>query len=478
MGLIILEALPSAARLRSWLALTVFLLALLFGVSHWGLFSTDEPRYAAIGRAMAATGDWITPKLWGQPWFEKPPLLYWMTAVGFRAGLGEETAPRVPVALVSAGLLAFLFLETRREYGERAAWFAAGMLATSAGWLAYSRVAVTDLPMAACFTAAWMLAARPGRRPACAAGALLALAVLAKALVPLVLFVPAAWHMRRRAADLFALAGCCAIVALPWFALCFARNGMPFLDDLIWKQHFARFATGALQHVQPWWFYVPVLLAGFFPWTPVLALAGGRGLYGDARLRLSAGIVVFGFVFFSIARNKLPGYLLPLMPAAALVAGVALDRAGRSAAAVALSMSALLLALLVWLRSALRPALESGLTHVSFHVPAWAWVAAGVCAAAAAALSWANRRSWAAGMIATAVLASFFVFLRWDLPEIDRAASGRWLWVHQLSRMKSPCLSNVSRGIRYGAEYYAGRQLPPCPGPESKDKVAPEPPTW
>src|SRR6202142_1664353 len=78
-----------------------------FGLTRTGLIGPDEPRYAAIGRAMAATGDWITPRLWGAPWFEKPALLYWMTGAAFRLGFAEDLAPRVPVALLSVAFLIF-----------------------------------------------------------------------------------------------------------------------------------------------------------------------------------------------------------------------------------------------------------------------------------------------------------------------------------------------------------------------------------
>lgn len=73
----------------------------LYDLNGVGVLGPDEPRYAAIGRAMAQTGDFVTPKLWGSPWFEKPPLLYWMTAAGTKAGLNAELSARLPVALLS-----------------------------------------------------------------------------------------------------------------------------------------------------------------------------------------------------------------------------------------------------------------------------------------------------------------------------------------------------------------------------------------
>src|SRR5579863_1729904 len=140
------------------LAATAVYFLYFFGITRTGLLGPDEPRYAAIGRAMAATGDWITPRLWGKPWFEKPALLYWMTATGFRVGLGPELAPRLPVALLSLGFLGFYWWALRREFGPRAAWFATLGLGTCAGWVAYSQVGVTDLPLAATFSAAMLLA--------------------------------------------------------------------------------------------------------------------------------------------------------------------------------------------------------------------------------------------------------------------------------------------------------------------------------
>src|SRR5438309_9623251 len=123
-----------------------------------GLVSKDEPRYADIGRAMAQTGDWITPRLSGTPWFEKPPLLYWLTAVGFKAGLGPELAPRLPVALLSLAFLIFFWRKVRTLWDEPTANYSAAILATTGGWLAFSRVSVTDLPLAATFTMAVLFA--------------------------------------------------------------------------------------------------------------------------------------------------------------------------------------------------------------------------------------------------------------------------------------------------------------------------------
>ncbi|MEJ1938169.1 hypothetical protein WDZ92_48870, partial [Nostoc sp. NIES-2111] len=127
------------ARMR-WACLALLALPYLYYLSASGIFGPDEARYAAIGLNMAKTGDWVTPVLWGAPWFEKPPLLYWLIASFSSLGLPAEWAIRLPVALLGLGLAAAMpSLEAML------------VLATSVGWLALSQVAVTDIPLSVCF---------------------------------------------------------------------------------------------------------------------------------------------------------------------------------------------------------------------------------------------------------------------------------------------------------------------------------------
>ena len=436
-----------------------------FGLDRSGLLSADEPRYAAIARTMSQTGDWITPRLSGQPWFEKPALLYWMSGLGFEMGLGDELGPRLPIALSSLLFLAFFWWILRRMFGERASWYASVILATSAGWLAYSRIAVADVPMSAAFAAAVLLVLRPRitSRVALAAGALLGIAVLAKGLVPLVLFLPALWTLRKQLSGLVIFSAALVAVALPWYAACTWRNGNAFLVDFFWKHHFERFASDSLAHVRPFWFYIPVLLAALFPWTPLLALLPSKVLYRDPRLRLLLVSVAFGFLFFSASLNKLPGYLVPLLPLIAALLGVALDRARW--AAWPLAVSAFLLWLVPAAELVLPDALKSGLsrTHVSLPWPDLLWAVP--FAALCWALEWQRRRAWAVALpaAATALAALHLIFNTYPL--LDREVSARFPW-KQLSPsfQKDACIGQMNRSLRYGLNYYAQRDLPPCHG--------------
>ena len=473
---------PNVARaLWPWLALVpaVYLL-FFFNLSGVGLIGPDEPRYAAIGREMARSGDWVTPRLWGQAWFEKPPLLYWMTGLACRAGLGDDLAPRLPVALLSVAFLCFYWRRLEREFGRRAALFSTALLATSAAWLAFSRVAVTDLPMAAAFSAAMLAAlpwiARGDRRGLPLTTALLGAAVLAKGLVPLALALPLVWAGRRQWRDLLRPAPSLAFVAVaaPWYLLASLRHGSAFLGDFFLKQHLARFFTGELQHQQPFWFYIPVLLAGLFPWTPLLALLFRRPLYHDARLRFLLISAAFGLLFFSASTNKLPGYLLPLIPAVCALMGVALSEA--KSARWALAASAALLALVPVIARILPEALLRGLSRVQSAGLPWQAL---LPVAAVAALAWmaerAGRRLVAVGAITAAMLAGVLWIEATAFPELDHTVSARAVWRQVADRASEVCVGQVSRSWRYSLNYYSGSPLPECGEPRRPIQIQPGP---
>src|SRR5690242_5825606 len=103
----------------------------LYNLDGTGVLGPDEPRYSAIGRTMASDGDWITPHLWGERWFEKPPLIYWTTALGSLLGLNPDLAGRLPVATLSLAFLALWFVLLKSEFGERVAAVSVLLLATS-----------------------------------------------------------------------------------------------------------------------------------------------------------------------------------------------------------------------------------------------------------------------------------------------------------------------------------------------------------
>lgn len=449
--------------LRVLLVVAVIYVLYFHGMTAVGLHGPDEPRYAWIGRAMAESGDWITPRLWGQPWFEKPALLYWLIAAGFGVGLNDDAAPRFFLALLSAGFLALYFRLLCEELGREAAAFATTILGASAAWLAYSRTAVTDIPLSVSFALAMLLTMewqRTGNpRRLLWSGVAMGFAILAKGLVPIVLAAPLAWFGRKRIPDLWRMASAALVVALPWYLLCTHENGVVFLEDFILKHHFSRFASGELQHVQPFWFYAPVLLGAIFPWTPVVALL--RRPHDDPS-RFLWGWVLFGFLFFSAATNKLPGYLLPLIPAFAALLGDALSR-GERGVRWALVVAAALIAFTPAILPALPEAISTGSTNALPKIAWWQGVVpSAVAALVVYLLEQRQGRYWAVAAVALLVAAMSWRVVQEAFPAIDREVSARSAWREHKNREKQICLEEPRRAFQYGVNYYFRYEVPDC----------------
>lgn len=444
-----------------------------------GFLGPDEPRYASIGREMARSGDWVTPRLDGKPWFEKPPLLYWTTALGNSVGLSDERAARLPIALIGFGFLLFFYRALEREFSRRVALTATAILGTSAGWASLSFVAVTDLPMAAALNGAMLVAlfgpqalgarSTGGREARYAAqgylaGFLLGIAVLAKAFVPLVLIAPVFFIARGKRLQMIVA---CVLTAAPWHVLCYLRNGSAFWDVYFWEHQVGRFFSNDLGHAQPFWFYLPMLLAGLFPWTPLVLLIARRRSLDDERVRFLLVFLVLGLAFFSLATNKLPAYVLPLLPAMAVVLGVALEKT--KSAAAWLVACALLLSAVPMIAAILPDALNNGLSSVMWGggfgwpllIPAVAAVAAWSLAKDDADQEWSDRRRWAALVVAVAAVLSVVYLKSSAFPVMDERVSVRGFW-RSHPQAGGACVEDVKRDVVYGLSYYSARPALEC----------------
>lgn len=318
-----------------------------------GFVGPDEPRYAWIARDMTETGDWVTPRLYGKPWFEKPPLYYWGAAICFKLFGVSEAAARLPSALSALlATLAMAWLAWRIYDAETARWLLL-LLPTTVGMIGFSHAAATDMPFSAMLTIAMVCAAvvvglvpdrlcghevqhaaplprenHAARRRLLALilfGFFLGLAVLAKGPAGIILcggaiFLWTLFSKRwRDALHLFHPAAIVAfcLTALPWYILC-ARRNPGFFRIFIIEHNFKRYLTPEFQHIQPFWFYVPILLVALLPWTALLAapiLDAWRTWKMAPRRQplplLFASYVLFAVLFFSVSRSKLPGYILP-----------------------------------------------------------------------------------------------------------------------------------------------------------------------
>jgi 4-amino-4-deoxy-L-arabinose transferase len=362
----------------------------------------------------------------------------------------------------------------RREFSASVALAATAILAGSAGWLAASAAAVPDLPMSAALAGAMLITLFDGRPRSSSskgwiAGGLLGLAILVKGFVPVALFAPV-WFIAR-GKRLAIIAGA-VLVSAPWYLLCLCRNGATFWNDFFWKQHVSRLLSAqALQHGQPFWYYVPILLVGMFPWTPMAALLARGKIYQDPRLRFLSLWIVAAFAFFSIVPNKLPFYVLPLLPMLAIVLGATLEKTG--AIEWPLAASILVMTLLPSIAYWLPDAFLSGATKAH-----WAFYARGLIAAAFTAVVWllARRGLRQQAIFASAILVALGgAYLKLTaLPLLDSRDSVRAFWSARHGEAAGVCVDSisVSRAALYGLNYYAGRGLPDCASaPEAAPRI-------
>ena len=329
---------PRSDRL-AYCALALFAAVLWFAtLSLRPLFNPDEGRYAEIPREMLASGDWAIPHLNGLLYIEKPPLQYWATAASLSLFGQNELGARFYTALCALGAVLAAALAARRLCGTGAAIRTAALLSSMLLFLIMGQLLTLDMSLTAYMTvalAAFLAAQSAGRRHErllmLAAWAATALGVLTKgpvaAAIPAAVLVLYSFWSRDFAPwrRLHAAAGIALFVAIavPWFVV--AAHRVPgFLEFFFIHEHVARYLTPSANREEVWWFFAPVLVLGSLPWTlPVLrALGSGwrhRAAGFDAPLFLRLW-VLFALVFFSLSDSKLIPYLLPALPALALLA--------------------------------------------------------------------------------------------------------------------------------------------------------------
>jgi 4-amino-4-deoxy-L-arabinose transferase-like glycosyltransferase len=237
------------------------------------------------------------------------------------------------------------------------------------------------------------------------------------------------------------------------------RNGDAFIDEFFWKHHFSRFASSALQHVRPVWFYVPVLIGALFPWSPLMAGIYRRRYLEDPRLLLLLVWLAFGFVFFSASTNKLPGYILPLLPPAAILMGRSMTECRIPAVVVA--TCALLLGLIPTIGDLLPEALVSGLSRSTLNSAELAWLGlATVFALAVWVLDRRWGREWGVLLVALGACLGVMQIKVVVYPALEKVATVRPFW-HSL-RYQDVCTEGVHRALQYGLSFYAHRSIPSC----------------
>jgi len=409
---------PSAPTLPSarlvWALLAALAVLWFVNLDARRLVHPDEGRYAEIAREMAATGDWVTPRLNELKYFEKPPFQYWATATAFRAfGVDEWTARLWPALAGFLGVLSIGY--AGYALGGATLGFCAGLaLAATLMHAAIAQMVTLDSGLSfflALGFAGLVIAQRAessaGTRRAWmwVAWAALAGATLSKGLIGVVLpggalvvytALTRDFSLWRRLHLASGLAVYLTLTA-PWF-VAVARVNDEFLRFFFIHEHFERFLTTGHDRPGPWYYYVPWFIAGILPWLTVLGYGawpawrdGTPNALGFSWQRFALAWAAFVFVFFSASGSKLPSYILPMFPPLALVVGwllVCLDArilfrlmAPLVAAGVALALG------LVFAFSLFAPEYATARMPLEILLAFGPWLATGAAVAAAGGLA-------------------------------------------------------------------------------------------
>jgi 4-amino-4-deoxy-L-arabinose transferase-like glycosyltransferase len=432
---------------------------LLLGLLCLGLFglrlgssplpNPDESRYAEIPREMLATGDWVTPRLNGVNYFEKPPLIYWAEAASQSIFGANEWAIRAVPALFALGGVLLTYATTRRLYGRNAGLAAGVVLASALLYFALARILLLDMAVSVLMSAALFCFILGVNEPAGSRRrwlfyglyASMALATLTKGLIGFLLpgAVMFTWllvfNQWRRLQPFYLPTGALLFLALaaPWHVLA-ARHNETWAHRYFVYEHWERYTSLAASRPGPWWYFIPILLAGLFPWTGFLwpalraALPGGwTARKENANAWFFVTWAAFIFLFFSKSHSKLATYILPVFPPLAVLIGAWLARPGtetprrlRTGLAVFTGCSLLLGAAMVVIVLLPGRIIRDPIQAAALRP--YAFVLAAIALAGGALTLWLEfRRSSAHALRAMgATTALFYAALTFAVPDIQR----------------------------------------------------------
>jgi len=486
--------------LQLFVVVPVCFLLFFFGLGAFGLVGADEPRYAQIAREMLARHDWIVPTLNGQPWLEKPVLLYWREMFSYSILGVHDWVARVPAA-VHATVMVIVILFFMRRFRPGTELDAALITASCAAMIGFGRAASTDIilsvPFCMAMLAWWVWHESGGKLWLGAFYLLLGVGALAKGPISpaLAVLIVGAYAWLRRDGAIFWRSvwlpgfGIFFVVVLPWYVA--IQIKVPQFFRVFFLQHnLERFGTNLYQHSQPFWYYIPVFVIAMLPWSvftvPALGNAVRRGwaifrehreenvvesVREDWLVQFLMLWILIPIVFFSISKSKLPGYILPAIPAAAMLTATYLHR-GEKANRIMLMLHSLVCGAL------LGAAMVVPWFMLKLHAPRSVWTAVAIVTGITAISVLLTVRIRGLRMLhfvtLVPVLLGLVFLLRFAaIPErnaypfhgsiIDLTQSARSVdaELNKLGAGAKPlAVFNVRREVEYGLNFYLNQPIP------------------
>lgn len=415
---------------------------------------------------MVATGDWVTPQIFGRPQFEKPIFFYWLTALSFQAFGESEFSARVPSALPATLLVFLVYAFGVKFCGRRAALISAVVLATGVEYAVMSRLMLTDIALALFIAGAlfsyWRALEEEDRRTPwiilhfiCGGLAVLTKGPVAS-IVTILAIATFAWLMKQRlpyrGRGLWAGLGLWLVIGWPWYGVMLWKFGWEFFNDFFIHENVMRLLRAEHPANNHFYYYLAILALGSIPWMPPLAIAVRRacsGLRSDPRQAFLWSWILSSLIFLTIAQSKLPSYIFFLFVPLAVVAGMTIDdlithgfrTPTERRLAVGFAFFQCIVALACPFIKVARP----------FAVPA---LLLGACLVAGLILTWLGRRTWAVAAHAAATVTLILGALTFSREHVDEYSSARPVALAMTSGQAAPEPLLAGKFLARGIHYY------------------------
>jgi 4-amino-4-deoxy-L-arabinose transferase-like glycosyltransferase len=323
-------------RIGASFLLIVFVTSLImfFNLGGLPLLDPDEPVYAETPKEMIEFNDYLSPRIYGEYWYDKPPMYYWLVAASFKIFGVNEFSARFPSALLAVVCVLYVYFAGSRLFNQRAGMAGALVLATSIEFFYLGKAAVTDMTLNLFLTVALLafLEKRYYLFYICAG-----LATVTKG--PVGLLFPGAviflyLLITRNFSEILRMklpVGILlyALFGLPWYVFMYKVHGNAFIETFLGFHNITRFTSPEHPEGVLWYYFIPVLLLGFLPWTAVMCQAVWAAVTGSRSQYKSLIFLViwaaFIFLFFTASRTKLVSYILPMFPPLAMIVGWYID---------------------------------------------------------------------------------------------------------------------------------------------------------